>query len=77
MRERMLQGKEDHMTRAMSASLAFGFWRLGELLELPRDMHCAHELPSSDSAALAGVASCPECRRVLEVMETLRNERPS
>jgi len=59
----------------MSASLAFEFWRLGELLELPRDMHCAHDLPSSDS--FAGVASCPECRRVLEVMETLRNERPS
>ena len=77
MRQRVLQGKEDHMTRAMSASLAFGFWRLGELIELPRDMHCTHELPSSDSVAFTGLASCPECRRVLEVLETLRNERPS
>ena len=65
------------MTRAMSASLAFGFWRLGELLELPRDMHCSHEPPAIGAAALSEATPCPECRQVLEVMEALRNERPS
>jgi hypothetical protein len=65
------------VTRAMSASLAFGFWRLGELLELPRDMHCSHEPPTIGAAALSEATLCPECRRVLEVMEALRNERPS
>lgn len=65
------------MTKAMSASLAFGLWRLGELLELPRDMHCSHEPPATGAVALSQAALCPECRRVLEVMEALRNERPS
>jgi hypothetical protein len=65
------------MTRATSASLAFGFWRLGELVELPRDMHCSHEPPTIGAATLSEAIPCPECRRVLEVMEALRNERPS
>lgn len=65
------------MTTAMAASLASGFWRLGALAELPRDLHCSHELPASDGAALTGIAQCPECRRVREVLEALRNERPS
>lgn len=65
------------MTRGMAASLATGRWRLGALVDLPRDMHCSHEPPANDAAALAGIAQCPECRRVLEVMEALRNERPS
>jgi len=65
------------MTRAITASLATGLWRLGVLLELPRDMHCSHEPPAGDAAAIAGIAQCPECRRVQEVMEALRNERPS
>lgn len=66
------------MTRAMSASLPTGIWRLGALLELPRDMHCSHELPPADPAgALAGITQCVECRQVLEVMEALRAERAS
>jgi hypothetical protein len=63
------------MTR--EASLATGLWRLGALMELPRDMHCSHEPPASDLPALGSIVQCPECRRVLEVMEALRNERPS
>ena len=65
------------MTRAITASLATGLWRLGALVALPRDMHCSHEPPASDAAALPSIAQCPECRRVLELMEALRNERPS
>ena len=65
------------MTRALAASLATGLWRLGALQELPRDMHCAHEQPAGDVVALSGIAACPECRQVLDVMEALRNERPS
>jgi hypothetical protein len=65
------------MTRAMAASLATGLWRLGALLELPRDMHCSHEPPTIGAVAVSEATLCPECRRVLEVMEALRNERPS
>lgn len=63
------------MTRSMSAALANGLWPLGALLELPRDMHCTHELPSPE--ALATVTDCPDCRLVLEVMKALRSERPA
>ena len=52
-----------------------GMWRLGALLELPRDMHCAHEL--RERGAGPGDEPCPDCRRVLEVMEALRKARPA
>ena len=62
------------MTRSMSAALANGLWPLGALLELPRDLHCTHELRQDE----AGTAvECPDCRLVLEVMKTLRSERPA
>lgn len=64
------------VTRLMSAALANGLWPLGALLELPRDMHCTHEVPVKDGAVSAA-AQCPECRRVLEVMEALKSERPA
>jgi hypothetical protein len=60
----------------MSAALVNGLWPLGALLELPRDMHCDHELPAAGLPARAA-AQCPECQRVREVMEALRNERPA
>jgi hypothetical protein len=60
----------------MKSTLADALWRLGTLLELPRDMHCGHEAPA-DSEARPGAVPCPECRQVLEVMDALRNERPS
>lgn len=65
------------MTRAITVSLATGLWHLGALGELPRDLHCSHDTPPNDAAARAVIAQCPECRRVLEVLEALRNERPS
>ena len=65
------------MTRVMTASLGTGLWHLGALAELPRDMHCTHETPPSDSAAAARIVQCPECRQVLDVIEALRSERPS
>lgn len=61
----------------MKATLTNALWRLGTLLELPRDMHCSHGTPAIDAEARAGEAPCPECRQVLEVMNALRNERPS
>jgi hypothetical protein len=64
------------MTRAMPASLPTGTWRLGALLELPRDMHCSHELVPAEGAA-GGATRCAECRQVLAVLEALRNERAS
>ena len=60
----------------MKATLADALWKLGALLELPRDMHCGHVAPA-DGEARAGSAPCPECRQVLEVLDALRNERPS
>jgi hypothetical protein len=65
------------MTRSMSATLAQGLWPLGALLELPRDMHCTHELPPSGDRAAAGLPECPDCRLVLGVMSALRSERPA
>ena len=62
------------MTKAMSAGLAHGLWQIGALAELPRDMHCDHGL--SDAEIVPGRSPCPECRRVLELIEALRNERP-
>ena len=59
------------------AALTNALWRLGALLELPRDMHCGHATPAGDGEATTGEAPCPECRQVLEVMNALRNERPS
>ena len=63
------------MTRSMSAPLANGLWPLGALLELPRDMHCTHELRIE--GARATISECPDCRRVLDVMKALRSERPA
>jgi hypothetical protein len=60
----------------MKATLADTLWGLGALLELPRDMHCGHAAPSDDEAR-PGSVPCPECRQVLEVLDALRNERPS
>jgi len=61
----------------MKTALTDALWRLGALLELPRDMHCGHGTPATDGEARAGAVPCPECRQVLEVMGALRNERPS
>ena len=61
----------------MKAALTDALWRLGALLELPRDMHCGHDAPEADGLARPGAMPCPQCRQVLEVMEALRNERPS
>ena len=62
------------MTRSMSAALANGLWPLGALLELPRDLHCTHELREDQPGA---PLECPDCRQVLEVMKALRSERPA
>jgi hypothetical protein len=64
------------MTRSTSAALANGLWPIGVLLELPRDMHCTHDLPTSDRPP-AGPPVCPDCRLVLDVMKALRSERPA
>ena len=61
----------------MKTALQNAFWRLGTLVELPRDMHCVHVTEDRDGVARMGTVPCPECRQVLEVMEALRNERPS
>ena len=61
----------------MKIALTNALWRLGTLIELPRDMHCCHESPARDGEAQPGAAPCPECRQVLEVMNALRNERSS
>ena len=61
----------------MKTALANTLRRLGALLELPRDMHCGHDAPEADGLARPGAVPCPQCRQVLEVMEALRNERPS
>ena len=63
------------MTRSMSAALANGLWPLGALLELPRDLHCTHELRTDEDGALAD--ECPDCRQVLDLMRALRSERPA
>ena len=60
----------------MKAALTNALWRLGTLVELPRDMHCDH-VAETDDAPKPGAVPCPQCRQVLEVMEALRNERPS
>ena len=62
------------MTKALSAGLAQGLWRIGALAELPRDMHCDHGLSDAEIAP-GQSAPCPECRRVLELIEALRRER--
>jgi hypothetical protein len=64
------------MRDAMKTALADTLWRLGTLAELPRDMHCGHPQPS-DSEPRPATVPCPECRQVLEVLDALRNERPS
>ena len=61
----------------MNRSLVDALWGLGTLAELPRDMHCAHELDEKDGMLSAQSVACPECRRVAEVLEALRSERPS
>ena len=61
----------------MKRTLTDELWQLGALVELPRDMHCAHGPAEKDGLAPAGSASCPECGQVAEVLEALRNERPS
>ena len=61
----------------MKAALTNALWRIGALLELPRDMHCSHDVPATDGVARPGAPQCPQCRQVLEVMDALRNERPS
>jgi hypothetical protein len=61
----------------MTKTLMDALWQLGTLVELPRDMHCAHELAEKEGAVRSSSVPCPECRQVLEVMEALRNERPS
>ena len=63
------------MTKAMTAGLAHGLWQIGALAELPRDMHCDHGLSDAE-AGLGKAVLCAECRRVLELIEALRNERP-
>lgn len=65
------------MTRVMASSLPAGIWRLGALLELPRDMHCCHELAPDGPGAVAGGVLCAECREVLALMEELRAESKS
>ena len=61
----------------MKAALTNALWRLGALLELPRDLHCVHDVPKTDDVAGPGAVPCPQCRQVFEVMQALRNERPS
>jgi hypothetical protein len=61
----------------MASSLPVGIWRLGALLELPRDMHCSHELLPDAPGARVGGAWCAECRQVLELVEELRAESAS
>ena len=61
----------------MKIGLADALWGLGALVELPRDMHCAHAAPEKDGALRVGAVPCPECRQVLEVLDALRNERAS
>ena len=66
------------MTRVMAASLPAGIWRLGALLELPRDMYCTHELSPGDvTSGAAAALRCDECRQVIEFMEELRAEDAS
>ena len=63
------------MTKAMAIGLAQELWQLGALAELPRDMHCDHGL--SDAPGPLAASPCAECRRVLELIEILRKERPA
>ena len=65
--------KEDVVNRSLTDAL----WGLGALVELPRDMHCAHALPEADGELRTGTVPCPECRLVFAVLDALRNERPS
>ena len=65
------------MTRGMAVSLPEGMWRIGALLELPRDMHCSHQLPPDALGAAADVVPCSQCREVLAFMEELRVEAGS
>lgn len=62
------------MAKAMTTGLAHGLWQIGALAELPRDMHCDHGVSDAE-VGLGKAAPCEECRRVLELIETLRNER--
>ncbi len=61
----------------MTQGLVDALWRIGILSDLPRDKHCAHTIPETEGVLRAGIVPCPECRLVLEVMDALRNERPS
>jgi hypothetical protein len=77
MRGLLHEGREERMTKALTAGLAQGLWQIGALAELPRDMHCDHGLSEAAEIGPGSSAPCVECRRVLEMIEALRNERPA